>query len=164
MYLDAVIRFVVCLAACFAASIIGSVFTVKSIPDWYVSLKKPPYTPPNRVFGPIWITLYVLMAVSVFLTWEQGLGNIGVILAFSLFWIQLIFNVLWSIVFFGMKRQGSAVIVVIILWLLILAAIVTSFRISAWAGTLLIPYLIWVTVATYLNTGIWRLNRKIPIN
>lgn len=161
MYLNTAFRLVVCLGACFAASMIGSVFTIKSIPDWYASLKKPPYTPPNRIFGPVWITLYILMAISVFLIWEQGLKDPGVLLAYILFWIQLFFNVLWSVVFFGMKRQGLAIIVITILWILILAVIITSFPISAWAGILLIPYLVWVTSASYLSIGIWWLNRKI---
>jgi len=161
MDLESVVRFVVCLGACFIASIIGSVFTIRSIPDWYPSLKKPPYTPPNRVFGPIWMILYVLMAISVFLTWERGLSNPGELAAFVLFWIQLIFNVLWSIVFFGLKQQGWAVIIITVLWILILASIVTAFRVSAWAGILLVPYLTWVTIASYLNIGIWQLNRKI---
>ena len=80
-------------------------------------------------------------------------------LAFILFWVQLCINALWSVIFFGMKSKGGGVITIIILWLLILATIVTSFRVSIWAGALLIPYIVWVSIASYLNIGVWVLNR-----
>ena len=159
MDLNSVIKLVVCILASFAAAGIGSLFTFKAIPHWYAGLKKPPFTPPNWAFGPIWTILYILMAISVFLVWQKGLSNNGVLLAFILFWSQLTFNVLWSIVFFGMKYKGGGVATIIVLWLLILATIITSFRISAWAGVLLVPYIIWVSIASYLNIGVWLLNK-----
>jgi translocator protein len=158
---NSIIKLIISILACLAAGGIGSVFTFKSIPTWYPGLIKPKYTPPNRVFGPIWTTLYILMGVSVFLIWRQGLSVDGVLLAFVLFWVQLIFNALWSIIFFGMKSKGGGVITIIVLWFLILATIITSFRSSAWAGALLIPYIIWVSIASYLNIGIWWLNKPI---
>ena len=124
-----------------------------------LGLKKPPYTPPNWAFGPVWTTLYILMAISVFLVWQKGLATNGALLAFILFWIQLVFNALWSIIFFGMKSKGGGVITIIVLWLLILATIITSFRVSGWAGALLIPYILWVSIASYLNIGVWLLNK-----
>ena len=162
MNLNSVIKFVVCILASFAAAGIGSLFTFKAILDWYAGLKKPRFTPPNWAFGPIWTILYILMAISVFLVWQKGLSNSGVLLAFVLFWSQLTFNVLWSIVFFGMKSKGGGVATIIVLWFLILATIITSFRISAWAGVLLVPYIVWVSIASYLNIGIWLLNK--PVN
>ena len=159
MELNNVIKLVVSILASFAAGGIGSLFTFKAIPTWYAGLKKPRYTPPNRVFGPIWTTLYILMGISVFLVWQKGLAANGVMLAFILFWIQLAFNAFWSIIFFGMKSKGGGIIVIIALWLLILATIITSFRVSGWAGVLLIPYIVWVTIASYLNIGVWLLNK-----
>ena len=159
MDLNSVIKFIVSILACFAAAGIGSLFTVKAIPSWYKGLKKPPFTPPNGAFGPIWTVLYILMAISVFLVWQKGLATNGVRLAFILFWIQLLFNTLWSIIFFEMKSKGGGVTTIILLWLLILATIITSFRVSAWAGALLIPYIVWVSVASYLNIGVWVLNK-----
>ncbi len=156
---DGVIKLVISILASFAAAGIGSLFTFKAIPDWYASLKKPPYTPPNRAFGPIWTILYILMGVSVFFIWQQGLSSNGVLLAFILFWAQLVFNALWSIIFFGMRSKGGGVLTIIVLWLLILATIITSFRVSNLAGTLLIPYIIWVSIASYLNIGVWLLNK-----
>ena len=159
MQLHSVVKVIISILACFAAGGIGSLFTFKAIPTWYPSLKKPPYTPPNWVFGPVWTTLYILMGISVFLVWQKGLSTDGVLLAFILFWVQLIFNALWSIIFFGMKSKGIGIMVIIVLWLLILATIITSFQVSVWAGILLIPYILWVSVATYLNAGIWWLNK-----
>jgi len=161
MDLNGVIKLVISILASFAAGGVGSLFTFKAIPTWYAGLKKPPYTPPNWVFGPVWTTLYILMGISVFLVWQKGFATNGVTLAFILFWIQLAFNALWSVIFFGMKSKGGGVIIIIILWLLILATIITSFRVSAWAGGLLIPYIIWVSIASYLNIEVWRLNRPL---
>lgn len=159
MELNSVIKLVISIIACFAAGGIGTIFTFKAIPTWYAGLKKPPYTPPNSVFGPVWTTLYLLMGISVFLVWQSGLANNDALLAFALFWIQLAFNAFWSIIFFGLKSKGGAVIVIIVLWLLILATVVTFFRVSGWAGALLIPYIVWVSIATYLNIGVWLLNK-----
>jgi benzodiazapine receptor len=154
-----IIKFIVSIVASFAAGGIGSLFTFKAIPTWYAGLKKPRFTPPNRAFGPVWTTLYILMGISVFLVWQRGLATDGVLLAFVLFWIQLAINAVWSIIFFGMKSKGGGVITIIVLWLLILATMVASFRVSGWAGTLLVPYLVWVSIASYLNVGVWILNR-----
>jgi len=157
--MSSVIKLVISILASFAAGGIGSLFTFKVIPTWYAGLKKPPYTPPNWVFGPIWTTLYILMGISVFLVWQKRLATDGVMLAFTLFWIQLAFNALWSVIFFGMKSKGGGVIIIIVLWFLILATIITSFRVSGWAGGLLIPYIVWVSIASYLNIGVWLLNK-----
>ena len=159
MDLSSIIKLIVSILASFAAGGIGSLFTFKAIPTWYAGLRKPRYTPPNRAFGPVWTTLYLLMGISVFLVWQKGLTTNGALLAFVLFWIQLAINAIWSIIFFGMKSRGGGVITIIVLWLLILATIITSFRVSGWAGTLLIPYIVWVTIASYLNIGVWILNK-----
>jgi len=156
---NSAIKLIVSILASFAAAGIGSLFTFKAIPNWYAGLRKPPYTPPNWAFGPVWTTLYILMAISVFLVWQKGLATDGALLAFILFWIQLVFNALWSIIFFGMKSKGGGVITIVVLWLLILATVITSFRVSGWAGALLIPYILWVSIASYLNIGVWVLNK-----
>jgi benzodiazapine receptor len=156
---NSIIKLAVSVLAVFAAGGIGSLATFKAIPTWYAGLKKPPATPPNWLFGPVWMTLYILMAISVFLIWQKGLTAGGVSLAFILFWVQLALNVLWSVIFFGLRSRGGGVITIVILWLLILATIIASFRVSAWAGALLVPYIVWVSIASYLNIGVWTLNR-----
>jgi translocator protein len=159
MSMNDVIKLVISIIACFAAAGIGSLFTFKSIPNWYARLKKPSYTPPNWAFGPVWTALYLLMGISVFLVWQKGLATNGALFAFILFWIQLVVNAIWSIVFFGKKSKGGGVITIIVLWLLIMVTMITSFRVSDWAGALLIPYIMWVSIASYLNIGIWLLNK-----
>ena len=154
-----IVKLIICIIACFAAAGIGGIFTSKAISDWYEGLKKPRYTPPNWVFGPVWTVLYILMAVSVFLVWQEGLSAQGVPLAFTLFWIQLVANALWSYVFFASRSIVGGIINIIILWLLILATIIASFSVSTIAGILLLPYILWVSTATYLNIGIWMLNK-----
>ena len=163
MSLNDIIKLVVSILACFAAAGIGSLFTFKAIPTWYAGLNKPPYTPPNGAFGPVWTALYILMGISVFFIWQKGLTINGVMLAFILFWVQLALNALWSVIFFGVKSKGGGVITIIVLWLLILATIITSFRVSTWAGVLLIPYIIWVSIASYLNIGVWLLNKPAKL-
>jgi translocator protein len=158
---SSIVKLIISVVACLAAGGIGSLFTVRSIPTWYPNLKKPRYTPPDQVFGPVWTTLYILMGLSVFFIWQRGLAADGVLLAFTLFWVQLVLNALWSIIFFGLKSKGGGVIIIIVLWFTILATIITSFQVSVWAGILLIPYIMWVSVATYLNAGIWRLNKPV---
>ena len=153
-----IVKLVICIIACFAAAGFGSIFTSKAIPDWYRGLKKPPYTPPNWVFGPVWTVLYILMAVSVFLVWQKGLAAPGVTTAFTLFWIQLAANAIWSYVFFARRSVIGGIINIIILWLLILATVITSFPVSTIAGILLLPYILWVSIAMYLNIRIWVLN------
>jgi translocator protein len=157
--LSAWLKLIVSILACLAAGGIGSLFTFKAIPTWYRSLKKPRYTPPNWAFGPVWTILYVLMGISVFLVWDRGLATKGATLAFTLFWCQLAVNMVWSIVFFGMKASGGGVVIIIALWLLIMATALASSQVSAWAAGLLIPYLAWVSVASYLNIGTWLLNK-----
>jgi len=159
MDLSNIVKLVISILASFAAGGIGSLFTFKSIPSWYAELKKPRYTPPNWLFGPVWTTLYIMMGISIFLVWRNGLTMNGVLLAFTLFWIQLVLNALWSIIFFGIKSKGGGVITIIVLWFLILATIIASFQVSVWAGALLIPYIVWVSIASYLNIGIWLLNK-----
>lgn len=154
-----IIKLIVSIVVCEGAGGIGAIFTTPAIPTWYAGLKKPSFTPPNSVFGPIWITLYLLMGIAVFMVWREGLNQSGVTAAITVFWVQLVLNVLWSIIFFGKKSLFGGMALIIILWLAILITIILFFGVSAIAGGLLIPYIIWVSIATNLNIQVWRLNR-----
>ena len=151
-------KLVASIVLCEGAGGIGSIFTVSAIPTWYAALEKPAFTPPNSVFGPVWVTLYLLMGIAVFLVWRRGLVEKGVRLAFTIFWVQLVLNVLWSVIFFGYKSPLGGVILIILLWVVILFTIIWFFKVSRIAGGLLIPYILWVSIASYLNVGIWVLN------
>jgi benzodiazapine receptor len=154
-----IIKLIVGIVACEGAGGIGSLFTRKVISTWYATLKKPAFTPPNSVFGPVWITLYALMGVAVFMVWREGLAQEGVRIAFTIFWVQLVLNVLWSVIFFGRRSPLGGMVVILLLWSAILTTIIKFFAVSNVAGGLLIPYLVWVSIAANLNVRIWILNR-----
>lgn len=142
------------LVLTFGAAFVGSRFPVD---EWYTSLTKPPWNPPNWLFGPVWSVLYLLMAVSVWLVWRRE-GVSGAILPLSVFLIQLILNAAWSWLFFGLHEPVFALIEILGLWLAILVNIILFWRMSSISGILLVPYLAWVTFAAFLNYTLWRLN------
>ncbi len=151
-------KLIISIIICELAGVIGSVFTVSAIPNWYAGLAKPALNPPSWIFGPVWITLYILMGLSVFLVWRIGWKKKGVRKALGIFGIQLFLNSIWSIVFFGLQRPGWAFINIIALWLTILWAMAVFYRISKPAMYLLLPYILWVSFALYLNLAIYTLN------
>lgn len=135
---------------------LGSFFTISSIPTWYATLNKPSFAPPNYVFGPVWTTLYILMGISLYLLWvvkKKGKDE-----AIKLFFIQLVLNFLWSIIFFGMHNIALAFVEIIALWIFIFLTIRHSLLISKPAAYLLYPYIIWVTIASILNLSLFILN------
>ena len=147
------------------AGVIGSVFTAPAIPGWYAALARPALAPPNWVFGPVWTALFLLMGVAAFLVWKQHsdiLKNVRVLrmwrVGMSLFIAQLVLNVLWSFIFFGLHSPGAAFAYIFLLWLAIVATIAAFAKVSRPAAWLLVPYIVWVTFATYLNYMIWVLN------
>lgn len=139
------------------AGLIGSAFTMKNIPTWYATLAKPALNPPNWIFGPVWIALYALMGVSAYLVWQQK-DLPGAKIALLVYGIQLALNIIWSILFFGLKNPGFAFAEIIILWIAIVVTIILFWRISPLPGALLLPYIAWVSFASYLNYSIWTLN------
>lgn len=153
-----VIRLVVAIAIAELAGIVGSIFTTPSIPTWYATLAKPELAPPNWIFAPVWTTLFVLMGIAAFLVWRKGLARRDVKIALGIFLGQLVLNTLWSIIFFGLQSPGGAFIELIFLWFAILATIIVFARISKPAAWFLIPYILWVSFAGYLNYAIWTLN------
>lgn len=152
------LRLVISIIACQCAGVVGAVFTTKAIPTWYAGLRKPPFTPPSWVFGPAWVTLYLLMAIAAFLVWRKGLDKPQVKWALVTFLVQLVLNALWSVVFFGLESPLAGVVVIVGLWIVILFTITRFFRISTAAGALLLPYILWVSFAAVLNVSVWLLN------
>ena len=143
---------------CEAAGFVGSVFTTPAIPTWYASLKKPFFTPPSWIFAPVWITLYTLMGISLYIVWKKGPDRHDVRRAVSIFAVQLALNVLWSMVFFGMESPLYGFIIIVLLWVVLLATVITFYRISKPAGVLLVPYFLWGSFASALNLAILILN------
>ncbi len=163
-------KLVIAIAVSELAGVIGSVFTVSAIPNWYAWLVKPALNPPSWVFGPVWTILYALMGVALFLIWKQHsniLENVRMLRIWRIgivaFFIQLFLNAIWSIIFFGLHSPGWAFVEIIFLWLAILATIIAFAKISKPAAWLLVPYILWVSFAGYLNYSIWTLNQAEPV-
>jgi translocator protein len=148
-------RLILCILVCLGAAGIGSLLTTPALSRWYASLRKPSWTPPNWLFGPVWTILFVAMAIAAWLVWRKvGLSAAPM----QLFLLQLLLNVAWSALFFRLRSPGLAFAEIVMLWFAILATSIEFWRAVPAAGWLLLPYLIWVSYATALNFSIWRSN------
>ena len=158
LHKKSLITLIISIALPLLAGFIGSLFTTPSIPTWYAGLLKPALNPPSWIFGPVWTTLFICMGVALFLVLSDDIRkkNVKIALGFSVF--QLGLNVLWSYLFFGIHNPGLAFVDIVCLWLSILATLVLFSKISKTAAWLLVPYLAWVSFASYLNYMIWTLN------
>lgn len=145
------------LLVCYGAAGLGSIATGPEIDGWYRQLNKPAWQPPDWVFGPVWTLLYGMMAVAAWIVWQQE-GARAAAVSLGLFSVQLLLNIAWSWIFFGLQRPGWAFAELLLLWLAIAATMAAFFARSATAGLLMVPYLAWVTFAGALNWAIWQLN------
>lgn len=136
----------------------GGYLTSPSLKDWFEALEHPPGRPPNWIFGPVWSTLYLMIGSSFALIWHRHPNRIGKNRTTLFFFIQLILNLLWTPLFFGLHQVGTALVVIILMWIFITLTIREFAKLSKFAAYLLIPYLLWVTFATYLNAGYTWLN------
>ena len=153
-----ILKLIASVLFCQAAGLLGALATTPSIGGWFKGLVKPSFNPPNWIFGPVWTTLYLLMGVALFLVWRRGPKTAGVKAALVLFIIQLVLNVLWSVLFFGFHRPALAFFEIMVLWVFILLTMLKFFGLSRPGGWLLFPYLLWVSFASVLNFFLWRLN------
>ena len=154
MSVESTISLAVFVLACAAAATPGIVFRPG---EWYRALAKPPWRPPDWLFGPVWLVLYICIAVSGWLVWRKaGVG--GASLALTVYAVHLVLNGLWSVVFFRLRRPDLAFVEIVCLWLSILATIAVFHSVDETASYILVPYLLWVTFAMALNFRIWRLN------
>lgn len=149
-------KFIIAVGVSEFAGIIGSVFTIPAIPTWYATLNKPALNPPAWLFGPVWVTLYFLIGVSLWLVWKSD--SSAKKRAIWLFAVQLVLNAIWSPIFFGTHSLGNALAVIVLLWAAIALTIIIFKKISKTAAWLLVPYIFWVSFAVYLNFAIWVLN------
>lgn len=139
------------LGACFAAATSGAYFRPGA---WYAALRKPSWNPPDWLFAPAWMVLYVTIAVAAWLVWRRtGWGA-----EIWLWWFSLTLNAAWSWLFFGLRRMDLAFWELVVFWLSIAAMIAAFAPVSAAAAWLLVPYLAWVTFAGALNLTVWRMN------
>ncbi|QTE39962.1 TspO/MBR family protein [Mucilaginibacter gossypii] len=138
---------------------VASLVTRPEIAGWYSTLKKPSFNPPPWLFAPVWTAIYIMIATAAYLVWKHRSRKPVYIIARSIYFIQLILNFSWSIVFFGMHQIAAAAVVIILLWLSIVANINWFNKFSRIASWLLVPYLLWVSFASILNVSIYFLNR-----
>nr|WP_298924362.1 TspO/MBR family protein [uncultured Allomuricauda sp.] len=153
-----VVYILIAVTVCLLIGFLSSFATQSSVNDWYLTLNKPNFNPPNWVFAPVWTSLYILMGIAAGIVWSKGFHHIWVKTALYHFGFQLLFNALWSIVFFGFKSPSWALLVILLLLTLIILTIKWFKVVSKTAAFLLIPYLLWVLFASLLNYKIWELN------
>ncbi|AEM69991.1 TspO and MBR like protein [Allomuricauda ruestringensis DSM 13258] len=153
-----IVYITICVVVCLLIGFLSSIATQSSVNDWYLTLNKPSFTPPNWLFAPVWTALYIMMGISAGIVWSKGYHHIWVKTALYHFVFQLLLNALWSIVFFGLKNPLSGMVVILALLTMIILTIKWFKVISNPAALLLVPYLLWVAYAAALNYKIWELN------
>jgi benzodiazapine receptor len=151
-------RLIVCIVLTEGVGVFAGILTAQSVRTWYPTLVKPCFNPPNWIFAPAWTLLYLLMGVALYIVWQRSSTAEGVRAATVLFFVQLVLNAAWSLIFFGLQSPFWAFVEIVLLWGSILATIALFWRISHVASLLLVPYVLWVTFATVLTFAIWRLN------
>lgn len=146
--------------ACFVLLVVAVASTGAAFKPgvWYETLAKPAWTPPNWLFPVAWTLLYLMIAIAGWLVWrEVGFAKAG--LAFAFYFGQLLLNAAWSWLFFGLHRMDLALGDIVLMWIAVVANIITFYAIRPEAAYLLLPYLMWVSYAAALNLVIWNMNR-----
>ncbi|NMB82989.1 MAG: tryptophan-rich sensory protein [Ignavibacteria bacterium] len=152
-----IIKLIVSLLIPLSVGAVAGMFTSQAVPNWYASLNRPSFSPPNWVFGPVWTSLYILLGFSFFLVWKENPSkhrNLAIIV----FAVQMFLNFAWSFIFFYFNMIGIALLEIILLWINIVFMIYLFYKIKPLAAYLNIPYLLWVSFATILNAGYYFLN------
>jgi tryptophan-rich sensory protein len=153
-----ILLLVIALGICLLAGYIGSYYTTPELPTWYASLHKPDITPPAWVFAPLWTVLYIFMGISLYWIFETGIKTQDAKLGLILFIFQLVLNVGWSFLFFGLHSTFFSFLIIVMLWAVLLCTLVQVFRVSIPAAAILFPYFCWISFAAYLNYAMLILN------
>ncbi len=154
-------KIIICVLLCELIGISSGYFTASGITEWYATLEKPSFNPPNWIFAPMWTILYAMMGIAMALIWDKGLHRSDVKVSLGVFGIQLVLNAAWSVLFFGLHKPAFALVDILFLVLMIVLTISLFMKVRGLAGILLVPYLLWVSFATVLNASIWYLNGGI---
>jgi tryptophan-rich sensory protein len=142
-----------------AVGMLSGYLTHDGVTGWYVTAEKPGFNPPNWVFAPVWIVLYISMGIALYLVWKSNAEARVKKMAVLAFAVQLALNFCWSFIFFKMQEPGWALVEIIALWSAIVWMIVVFTRARSVTGWMLAPYLLWVSFAVLLNYNIWELNK-----
>lgn len=152
-------RLILCILAVVMLGSIGAFFSIPAIPTWYAKLSKPAFVPPNALFGPVWTLLFILIGISLFLVLEEGVSKKKMsITPILIFIVQMILNIFWSVFFFGLRSPLLGFIDIILLDATVIWMTLNYYKIRKEATYLLIPYIVWILFATYLNLSILILN------
>lgn len=154
------LKIVLCVICMEILGVLGAIVTVGSIDTWYSTLTKPPGTPPNWLFGPVWSVLYALIGISLAIIWHRADDSATRSACFKVFMVQLVLNLAWTPVFFGAHQMAAALFIIVAMLFFIVLTILHFRKVSVSAAMLLVPYLIWVSYATYLNAGYLVLNLR----
>jgi len=155
--LNTFFKLAVSLALPLAVGAVAGLFTAKAVPEWYATLNRPSFNPPNWLFGPVWTALYILLGISLFLIWRLDSGKERK-LAILAFLFQLVLNFGWSFLFFYFKMIGFALVEIVTLWFAIVSMLYLFYKIKPMAAYINIPYFLWVTFAGILNSSYYFLN------
>lgn len=141
----------------FLPGIVGSVFTFSKITTWYATINKPFFIPPNFIFGPVWTILYITLGISLYLAWSKigNLKNKFIIL----FFVQLVLNALWTILFFGLNYLLLSYVEILLLIVFVVINMITFYKYSKLSSLIMIPYLLWISFASVLTLSVFILNK-----
>ena len=154
-----VLPVVIGILICFAAGLLGSMVTMPAVESmWFIDLNKPVFQPPNWLFAPVWTILYILMGAAAGIVYVEGKNRMEGKTALILFAVQLVLNILWSFMFFGVHTLLGASVNIVLLWGTLLATIIYFFKLNRAAGWMMIPYILWTTFATILTITLFVMN------
>lgn len=146
----------ICFVLSYATAGVGGALT--DLGPWYFSLKQPAWKPPDVAFGPIWTVIFSLCAISASLAWQNA-DTLGKrVRVAALFGSNAVLNVWWSWLYFTRQRPDWALLELFVLWFSVLALVLGLWRLSRWASVMIVPYLVWVTIAGFLNVATIELN------
>jgi len=152
------LAFIINIAITLGVGALGGWATAQSVKTWYPTLNKPSFNPPNWLFAPVWTTLYVLIGIAAYLVWIRRDKIVHFPRTVAIYLIQLILNLAWSFIFFYLHEVGFALAEIILLLAIIIINANVFYKINKWAGLLFIPYILWVSFATFLTYNIFILN------
>jgi tryptophan-rich sensory protein len=152
-----ILKFIVSIVIPLGLGSVAGLVTSEAIPEWYASLNRPSFSPPNWLFGPVWTSIYILLGISLFLVWKQPSGS-DRNKALFIFAVQMALNFAWTFIFFYFKMLQLALIEIVVLWFSILFMMFWFYKVKSLAAYLNIPYILWVTFATILTAGYYYLN------
>ncbi|MFC4210107.1 TspO/MBR family protein [Pedobacter lithocola] len=152
------LAFIINIAITLSVGVLGGWATAKSVQTWYPTLNKPSFNPPNWLFGPVWISLYLLIGIAAYLVWIRRDEIVHFPRTVAIYLIQLLLNLAWSFIFFYLHEIGIALIEIILLLIFIIINAITFYKINKWAGLIFIPYILWVSFASFLTYNIFILN------